>query len=113
MTTLRSCPFCGGEASITPDYGHSTAVYVGCPNTSCVCYSHWEETAAEAIAAWNRRATPPEVATLVEALREIFNRHIPDQPASFGGDEAEWATRQHTELRRIARAALAKWEAAD
>lgn len=47
------------------------------------------------------------VAGLEAALSEISNRHIPDQPAAYGGDELEWAVRQHTELRKIARAALA------
>lgn len=48
------------------------------------------------------------VRELVEALETISGRHIPDQPAAYGGDELEWAQRQHTELRLIARAALAK-----
>ena len=52
----------------------------------------------------------PDVAALVEALREISDRHIPDQPAAFGGDELEWAVRQHRALRAIARAALAALE---
>ena len=47
------------------------------------------------------------VAGIEAALQEIGNRHIPDQPAAYGGNELEWAIRQHTELRRIARAALA------
>ena len=52
----------------------------------------------------------PEVRALVEAIEQIRDRHIPDQPAAYGGDEVEWATRQHTELRRIARTALAALE---
>ena len=42
------------------------------------------------------------------ALEEISERHIPDQPASYGGDELSWAQRQHGALRQIARAALTK-----
>lgn len=53
-------------------------------------------------------AQPDDVAALVEALVEISDRHIPDQPAAYGGDEADWAQRQHTALRSIARAALAR-----
>lgn len=49
---------------------------------------------------------------LVEALSTIADRHIPDQPAACGGDERDWAVRQHTVLRSIARAALAAYEAA-
>jgi hypothetical protein len=46
------------------------------------------------------------VEALTGALLQIADRHIPDQPAAYGGDEAEWAARQHTELRRIARLAI-------
>lgn len=41
------------------------------------------------------------------ALEEIKSRHIPDQPASSGGNEAEWVIRQYRALRQVARAALA------
>ncbi len=41
-----------------------------------------------------------------EALEEIADRHIPDQPAALDISEAEYARRQHTELRRTARATL-------
>ena len=51
-------------------------------------------------------ALEAEVARLRAALTEIADRHIPDQPAGFGGDELEWAQRQHGSLRAIARAAL-------
>ena len=46
------------------------------------------------------------VAELESALAEIAERHIPDQPAAYGGDELDWAQRQHTSLRVIARKAL-------
>jgi len=55
-------------------------------------------------------ATGAKLAEAVEALREITGRHIPDCPASFGGDELEWAVRQHTALRAIARTTLAELE---
>lgn len=41
-----------------------------------------------------------------EALEEIADRHIPDQPSALDISEAEYARRQHTELRRTARATL-------
>lgn len=47
-----------------------------------------------------------ENAWMRKALVEISDRHIPDQPAAFGGDELQWAQRQHGQLRAIARAAL-------
>lgn len=53
--------------------------------------------------------TPDLAAALLkaeEALEEIADRHIPDQPAALDISEAEYARRQHTELRRTARATL-------
>jgi len=43
---------------------------------------------------------------LEAVLREIADTHIPDQPAAAYGDGEYWARQQHTELRRIALAAL-------
>ena len=51
-------------------------------------------------------ALADENARLRAALAEISDRHIPDQPAAFGGDELQWAQRQHGQLRALARAAL-------
>jgi hypothetical protein len=45
---------------------------------------------------------------LEAALRKIAYTHIPDQPAAAYGDGEYWAREQHTELRRIALAALGK-----
>lgn len=41
------------------------------------------------------------------ALEEIRDSHLPDQPASDGGDEYDWAVRHISTLRRKAKAALA------
>jgi hypothetical protein len=43
---------------------------------------------------------------LEAALRKIADTHIPDQPAATYGDGEYWARTQHSELRRVARAAL-------
>lgn len=43
----------------------------------------------------------------VAALRSIADSHIPDQPASDGGDEVTYVRRKYAELRQIARAVLA------
>ena len=59
-------------------------------------------TASEAA----RVGAEARVGELEAAMCEISARHIPDQPAAYSGDELEWAVRQHTELRRTARAAL-------
>ena len=58
-----------------------------------------------AISEVNARLTA-ENERLRAALREIDERHIPDQPSALDIDEADYVRRQHTELRRIARAAL-------
>lgn len=57
---LKPCPFCGGEASLRIDTAHSTACLIGCCTIGCFGHEQWEETEAEAIAAWNRRAALAE-----------------------------------------------------
>lgn len=52
----------------------------------------------------------PVVKPLVEALAEIRDRHVPDQPMSDGADEADYVRRQYLELRRIARTAIVAYE---
>lgn len=42
------------------------------------------------------------------ALGEIRDRHVPDQPSCLDITEADYIRRHHTDLRRIARAALAQ-----
>ncbi len=54
-------------------------------------------------------ATDPKTAALerVSAALEIAQtRHIPDQPAAYGGSELDWAQRQYASLRRAIIAAL-------
>ena len=51
-------------------------------------------------------AQAARIAQLEAALREIRDRHVPDQPSCLDIDESDYIRRQHTELRRIARAAL-------
>lgn len=48
--TLRSCPFCGGEAEFVTDIG---AALITCNN--CNCGTDWLYTKEEAIEAWNTR----------------------------------------------------------
>lgn len=43
---------------------------------------------------------------LDRALQEIFDRHIPDQPASADGSDYVWAVRQYRELRSMAGRAI-------
>lgn len=49
---------------------------------------------------------------MAEALEGIGDRHIPDCPAYFGGDEYDWVVRQYAVLRRIASDALTAYRAA-
>lgn len=95
---LKPCPFCGGDASLFEDYGHSTAWEVGCFNGDCLIKPNvWEKTKAATIAAWNARHTPPEVQALVDALRQIAD--TPDV--------------QSDESAGVARASVTNWEAAN
>ena len=84
-TSLKPCPFCGGEAELERDNDHHGEWFnLGCarnwhrvgPDQACpggyIWYTAGPEEEAEAIAAWNRRATDPAVAELVEALGAIL-----------------------------------------
>lgn len=59
-----------------------------------------------------RKAAEAVLKAAREALEEIHARHIGDQPAAMNISDAEWARRQHMELRLIARAALTALRAA-
>ena len=56
LTALVPCPFCGGEAdTMTPEADDMRAATVMC--MGCYCTGKECETEAQAIAAWNRRAS--------------------------------------------------------
>lgn len=67
MPELKPCPFCGGVAVIREDASHSTGVFFGCNTSGCLGADMWEESASEAISAWNTRADLPP--PLAEAMR--------------------------------------------
>ena len=75
LTELLPCPFCGGEAdTMTPEADDMRAATVMC--MGCYCTGKECETEAQAIAAWNRRASqaaPAPSDGLREALVEIIN----------------------------------------
>ena len=123
MGDLKPCPFCGECVHITAfpatcnrdspyDPADRAFPIVRCQN----CYTErpgqnfptpWNSTKS-AIAAWNRRATPPEVTALVDALaraEEALAASLPltDHPTT---DQAFMILR----ARDAARAALAAWE---
>ena len=72
LTELLPCPFCGGEAdTMTPEADDMRAATVMC--MGCYCTGKECETEAQAIAAWNRRASqaaPAPSDALREALEE-------------------------------------------
>ena len=83
-TSLKPCPFCGGEAELERDNDHHGEWFnLGCarnwhrvgPDQACpggyIWYTAGPEEEAEAIAAWNRRATDPAVAA-VEFVKQDF-----------------------------------------
>lgn len=114
---LKSCPFCGGEAVLRsvnlPMAADCTDIYISCWNCDVngpgILFDQDTHHAgnipaleAEAIAAWNKRATPQPAAVdgLVSALRSIA-----DAPAVHcAREEAAWG------MRTIARQALAQIE---
>lgn len=56
LTAILPCPFCGGEAdTMTPEEDDMRAATVMC--MGCYCTGKECETEAQAIAAWNRRAS--------------------------------------------------------
>jgi hypothetical protein len=66
---LLPCPFCGAEQDDHGDLDHdayfckssSGMLAIGC--SRCMCIGAAGRTRAEAIAAWNRRAAPPDIDT--------------------------------------------------
>lgn len=54
MTSLKPCPFCGGEATVER-IGRSGYYYVACNTAYCCDYGKFD-TESEVIAAWNTRA---------------------------------------------------------
>jgi Lar family restriction alleviation protein len=68
---LEPCPFCGGKGELDSGAGDFSRCYC----TTCDAQSEEHEEAAEAIAAWNRRAylstvIPAEIAGVVEKLEK-------------------------------------------
>ncbi|AXQ93164.1 Lar family restriction alleviation protein [Cereibacter azotoformans] len=92
MRELANCPFCGGEAAISDDEHHSTAVFYGCADSDCAGWMLWAETRAEAIAAWNRRtpvAADPALRTEARGgnYRPLTAPPSPDAPRPRPTDE--------------------------
>ena len=84
MEALLPCPFCGVIPELSEDLQYNLKIWdywVKCTNNDCLvtdCCTSTYDTQSEAIAAWNRRATPAadvrgsvgaEVAGMVKRLR--------------------------------------------
>jgi hypothetical protein len=69
---VTACPFCGSTAYVESE---SCGYRVVCDNKECATQGPWPTdcTEAEAITAWNTRATPPALQTVVEALMHVTN----------------------------------------
>ncbi len=68
---IAPCPFCGGEGEVckTPNM-HS--VYTQCGNRECSLVAPLRDTAADALAAWNRLASSGNLAKAARAwLAEV------------------------------------------
>lgn len=56
MDSLKTCPFCGGEAHFTDDDARAGIFIIGCKNwRDCGCKLSFITTRVGAIKAWNRR----------------------------------------------------------
>lgn len=71
--TVKPCPFCGGEAELWRASGERTA-WIACVGRCSVLVSKEHKTDAEAIAAWNRRASPSGFNDGVRAAAEAVRR---------------------------------------
>jgi hypothetical protein len=77
---LAACPFCGGEASVIGIRDGRQVSCKGPPRTPCFAKgpavyhgpAGWEACEAEAIAAWNRRASPAPSLAVGEQARKLL-----------------------------------------
>lgn len=72
MTELLNCPFCGWATGLSVFDGGDQPYWVECPD--CCAQGSPEETKAEAIAAWNARASDAEITRLTESMRAAEER---------------------------------------
>lgn len=118
MTELLNCPFCGWATGLSVFDGGDQPYWVECPD--CCAQGSPEETKAEAIAAWNARASDAEITRLTESMRAAEEREkalrealceildLPGEinPSNYDHDDACELNRQFCYGAQIARQAL-------
>ena len=88
-TTLLPCPFCGGEAQAVnsgPWLRDHFMWFARC--SDCVVSTPYKPTEAEAIAAWNTRATHGSLTA--EQVREAIERNFGKVAVLDDGKPVEW-----------------------
>jgi hypothetical protein len=84
MTELLGCPFCGSPGSLFTSSDHSGAWEGGCSSEGCLATDCvWDISEELAIAAWNRRASPPE--DVLAAARRMLGSIEPDGSYAVDG----------------------------
>lgn len=71
-TELKTCPFCGGEATAWAP--HENAHYIGCSDECIPSFEgvyHEDELICQK--QWNTRAEDPIKAELIEALGDVYD----------------------------------------
>ena len=97
LTELLPCPFCGGEAdTMTPEADDMRAATVMC--MGCYCTGKECETEAQAIAAWNRRASQAAPAPS-DGLRGML---LDETKAEFDDFDRGWNAAIRAALAKIA-----------
>lgn len=101
---LKPCPFCGGEAEIWRAHPENPPrkAWIACMSR-CAVMTKEHDTDAAAIAAWNTRASEPEMAEALEGLLDAIAVHVSSE------GRRSWALKVNTPVAYdAARAALAK-----
>ena len=109
MSSLKPCPFCGGEAQTDVGKAGQAAAFCDLFRSYCMdCGTQspeWSYTEAEAITAWNTRAPIPVTDEMVErGVVEII-----DAQRALGADPLSWdeaSQKDKADAMAVMRAAL-------
>ena len=120
VEAIAPCPFCGGEANVInhrwSGNNEIKAYYVHC--IKCNANGHGRNTKEKALAAWNRRALPPEMRAAGKMKRALarYMNAVSDLHGHFDWESGYGRTRgpvdeEFDAATEEARAALARAEA--